>query len=155
MAQLTVKEFDDLIGKLVAHLGLNQFYEKLLKAMPRCRVSARANVQALAMQLYQLSAGLRREHPARYAVEVLWQDMLSKSVNEEQSKSIEGLIEKVNAGSPNGSRLSRRKRTILSRLLEIITEVWRLTQMMKLHTRKCYSGRRATWRAFFVNDELR
>ena len=32
MAQLTVKEFDDLIGKLVAHLGLNQFYEKLLKA---------------------------------------------------------------------------------------------------------------------------
>jgi hypothetical protein len=53
-------------------------------------------VQALATQLYQLSAGLRREHPARYAVEVLWQDMLSKSVEEEQNKTIEGLIEKVN-----------------------------------------------------------
>jgi len=97
MAQLTVKEFDDLIGKLVAHLGLNQFYEKLLKANAVVSRKRPANVQALATQLYQLSAGLRREHPARYAVEVLWQDMLSKSVNEEQSKSIEGLIEKVNS----------------------------------------------------------
>jgi hypothetical protein len=97
MAQLTAKEFDDLIGKLVVHLGLNQFYEKLLKANAVVSRKRPANVQALATQLYQLSAGLRREHPARYAVEVLWQDMLSKSVNEEQSKSIEGLIEKVNS----------------------------------------------------------
>jgi len=97
MAQLTVKEFDDLIGKLVAHLGLNQFHEKLLKANAVVSRKRPASVQALATQLYQLSAGLRREHPARYAVEVLWQDMLSKSVSEEQSKTIEGLIEKVNS----------------------------------------------------------
>src|SRR5581483_10083225 len=97
MAQLTIKEFDDLIQKLVNHLGLNQFYEKLIK--PNAVVSRKrpTNAQALATQLYQLSAGLRREHPARYAVEVLWQDMLSKSVNDDQNKAIEGLIEKVNA----------------------------------------------------------
>jgi len=89
MAQLTVKEFDDLIGKLVTHLGLNQFHEKLLKANAVVSRKRPANVQALATQLYQLSAGLRRDHPARYAVEVLWQDMLSKSVNDEQNKPIE------------------------------------------------------------------
>lgn len=97
MAQLTMKEFDDIVQKLVDHLGFNQFYEKLIKANAVVSRKRPANVQALATQLYQLSAGLRREHPARYAVEVLWQDMLSKSVAEEQNKTIEGLIEKVNA----------------------------------------------------------
>ena len=96
MAQLTVKEFDDLVGNLVTHLGLNQFYEKLLRANAVVSRKRPASVQALATQLYQLSAGLRREHPSRYALEVLWQDMLSKSVSEEQNKTIEGLIEKVN-----------------------------------------------------------
>ena len=97
MAQLTVKEFDDIIQKLVNHLGLNQFYEKLIKANAVVSRKRPANAQALATQLYQLSAGLRREHPARYAIEVLWQDMLSKSVSDEQNKIIEGLIENVNA----------------------------------------------------------
>lgn len=96
MAQLTVKEFDDIIQKLVNHLGLNQFYEKLIKANAVVSRKRPANAQALATQLYQLSAGLRREHPARYVIEVLWQDMLSKSVNEDQNKVMEGLIEKVN-----------------------------------------------------------
>jgi hypothetical protein len=96
MAQLTVKEFDDLVGNLVTHLGLNQFYEKLLRANAVVSRKRPASVQTLATQLYQLSAGLRREHPSRYALEVLWQDMLSKSVSEEQNKTIEGLIEKVN-----------------------------------------------------------
>ena len=108
MAQLNVKEFDDLIGKLVAHLGLNQFHEKLLKANAVVSRKRPANGQVLATQLYQLSAGLRREHPSRYAVEVLWQDMLSKNVSEEQNKAIEALIEKVN--------------TCLTERLEIIPE---------------------------------
>src|SRR5262245_25720598 len=97
MAQLTVKEFDDLIGKLVAHLGLNQFYEKLLKANAVVSRKRPPNAQALATQLYQLSAGLRREHPARYAIEVLWQDMLSKNIDQEKTQTIESLIEQVNA----------------------------------------------------------
>jgi hypothetical protein len=96
MAQLTVNEFNDIVSKLVDHLGLNQFYDKLIKANAVVSRKRPASTQALATQLYQLSAGLRREHPARYAVEVLWQDMLSKSVNDEQSKAIEGFIEKVN-----------------------------------------------------------
>ena len=97
MAQLTAKEFDDLIATLVDHLGFNRFHERLLKANAVVSRKRPPSVQALAGQLYQLSAGLRREHPARYAVEVLWQDMLSKSINEDQSKTIENMIEQVNA----------------------------------------------------------
>lgn len=52
--------------------------------------------QALASQLYQLSAGLRRVHPARYAVETLWQEMLSQQIKEEYNKTLEALADRVN-----------------------------------------------------------
>jgi hypothetical protein len=97
MAQLTTQEFDTMIATLVEHNGFNRFYESLLKANALVSRKRPPNAQALATQLYQLSAGLRREHPARYAVEVLWQDMLSKSVDQEKTKDIENLIEQVNA----------------------------------------------------------
>ncbi len=42
-------------------------------------------------------SGLRRDHPARYAVEILWQDMLSTGVTDEHSKTLETLVERINA----------------------------------------------------------
>ena len=97
MAQLTTQEFENMIATVVERIGFNRFYENLIKANALVSRKRPANAKALATQLYQLSAGLRREHPARYAVEVVWQDMLSKSINEEQTKTIEQLIEQVNA----------------------------------------------------------
>ena len=97
MAQLTQKEFDDLIIRLAEHLSLPRFHERLLKANALVSRKRPPNAQALAAQLYQLSAGLRREHPARYAVEVLWQDMLSAQMTEEHGKTLETLTERVNA----------------------------------------------------------
>lgn len=97
MAQLTQKEFDDLILRLTDHLTLARFHERLLKANALVSRKRPPNAQALAAQLYQLSAGLRREHPARYAIEILWQDMLSAQVTEEHGKTLETLTERVNA----------------------------------------------------------
>ena len=97
MAQLTLQEFDTMIAILVEQNGFNRFYESLLKANALVSRKRPSNAQALATQLYQLSAGLRREHPARYAVEVLWQDMLSKNIDQEKTKTVENLIEQVNA----------------------------------------------------------
>jgi hypothetical protein len=97
MAQLTQKEFDDLILRLTDHLSLARFHERLLKANALVSRKRPPNAQTLAAQLYQLSAGLRREHPARYAIEVLWQDMLSAQVTEEHGKTLETLTERVNA----------------------------------------------------------
>ena len=108
MAQLTTQEFENMIATVVERVGFNRFYENLIKANALVSRKRPANAKALASQLYQLSAGLRREHPARYAVEVVWQDMLSKSVNEEQTKIIEQLIEQVN--------------TCLSEKLEVLPE---------------------------------
>lgn len=97
MAQLTTQEFESMIATLVERVGFNRFYENLIKANALVSRKRPANAKVLATQLYQLSAGLRREHPARYAVEVMWQDMLSKSISEEHTTTIEQLIEQVNA----------------------------------------------------------
>jgi len=97
MAQLTIQEFDTMIATLVEHNGFTRFYEGLLKANALVSRKRPPNVQSLATQLYQLSAGLRREHPARYAVEVLWQEMLSKNIDQKKTQTIESLIEQVNA----------------------------------------------------------
>ena len=97
MAQLSAQEFTGLITSLVEHMGLAQFHARLMKANALVSRKRPAKVSALATQLYQLSAGLRREHAARYAVELLWQEMLSSKMDEEHSKTIEALAERVNA----------------------------------------------------------
>jgi len=96
MAQLTPKEFDDLIARLVDHHSFARFHERLLKANALVSRKRPPTAQALATQLYQLSAGLRRDHPARYVVEISWQDMLSARVTDEHSKTLETLAERIN-----------------------------------------------------------
>jgi hypothetical protein len=97
MAQLTVKEFEDVVVTLADHLRLDRFHEKLLKANALVSRKRPPSAQALAGQLYQLSAGLRRNHPARYVVELLWQEMLTENVKEEYGKTLETLADRINA----------------------------------------------------------
>jgi hemoglobin-like flavoprotein len=97
VAQLTAQEFTDLITTLIDHMGMAQFHTKLLRANALVSRKRPKNSQALAHRLYQLSAGLRRDHAARYAVEVLWQEMVSSHIKEEHTKTVEALAERVNA----------------------------------------------------------
>ena len=97
MAQLTIKEFEDVVVILANHLRLDRFHEKLLKANALVSRKRPSSPQALAGQLYQLSAGLRRNHPARYAIELLWQEMLAETVKEEHGKMLETLTDRINA----------------------------------------------------------
>jgi hypothetical protein len=97
MAQLTTQEFADVVGHLADHFRLDRFHEKLLKANALVSRKRPPSVQVLAGQLYQLSAGLRRNHPARYAIEYLWQEMLATNVKEEHGKTIEALADRINA----------------------------------------------------------
>jgi hypothetical protein len=96
MAQLTAKEFDDLVSILANHLRLDRLHERLVKANALVSRKRPQTSEALASQLYQLSAGLRRVHPARYAVETLWQEMLSQQLKEGYDKILEALADRVN-----------------------------------------------------------
>ncbi|MBI3250220.1 MAG: hypothetical protein HYZ50_27305 [Deltaproteobacteria bacterium] len=96
MAHLTAKEFEHVVVTLADHLRFDRLHEKLLQANALVSRKRPASVQVLAGQLYQLSAGLRRNHPARHAIEFLWQDMLSERMKEEQGKTLEALTDRVN-----------------------------------------------------------
>lgn len=96
MAHLTATEFEKMIVTLSAHLRFERLHEKLLQANALVSRKRPPSAQALAGQLYQLSAGLRRNHPARHALEFLWQDMLAERVKEEHGKMLETLADRVN-----------------------------------------------------------
>ncbi|MCS6926667.1 MAG: hypothetical protein NZ578_12275 [Candidatus Binatia bacterium] len=96
MAQLTAQEFADLVTILANHFRLERLHERLLKANAIVSRKRPPTSQALASQLYQLSLGLRRAHPARYAIETLWQEMLSQRIGEERNQTLETLADRVN-----------------------------------------------------------
>ena len=96
MAHVTSHEFDTLIQLLTEQYSLNVFHARLLKANALVSHKRPARWQPLANQLYQLSAGLRRDHPARYALELLWQEMISSIIEEDQQETFDALAERIN-----------------------------------------------------------
>ena len=96
MAHVTSAEFDTIIRLLSDHYGLPGLHERLLKANALVSRKRPPRWQPLANQLYQLSAGLRREHPARYAVEVLWQELVSETVGDDRQETLNRLAEGIN-----------------------------------------------------------
>lgn len=97
MATLTSQEFDTMMRLLSEHYTLSVLHQRLVQANALVSRKRPPRWQPLANQLYQLSSGLRREHPARYALELLWQDLISSSINDDGQEKIDSLAEGVNA----------------------------------------------------------
>ena len=97
MAHVTSREFDTIIQLLTEQYGLSALHTRLLKANALVSHKRPARWQPLANQLYQLSAGLRREHPARYAIELLWQELISETTEGVQQETLDALTESINA----------------------------------------------------------
>lgn len=96
MAYVTSREFDTIIRLLTEQYSLDVLHARLLKANALVSHKRPSRWQPLANQLYQLSAGLRRDHPARYAIELLWQEMISSTTKEDQQETLDGLAERIN-----------------------------------------------------------
>ena len=97
MAHVISREFDTLIQLLTEQYGLNALHARLLKANALVSHKRPPRWQPLANQLYQLSAGLRREHPARYAIEMLWQELISEATEGVEQETFDTLAERINA----------------------------------------------------------
>jgi len=97
MAQVTQAEFQHAIALLANEMGLQRLRDRLVRLnafVTRRRV---ASPQALADQLYLLSAGLRRQVPATYAFHAVWSESLNAKLGEEGEKNLEKLAQAVNA----------------------------------------------------------
>ena len=96
MAHVTSREFDTLIQLLTEQYGLSALHARLLKANALVSHKRPPRWQPLANQLYQLSAGLRRDHPARYALEMLWQELISGKTEGVEQETFDTLAERIN-----------------------------------------------------------
>ncbi len=97
MAQLTQAEFQQAVALLASEMGLQRLRDRLVRLNAFVTRRKVASAQALADQLYLLSAGLRRQVPATYAFHALWGESLKSKLGDEGEKGLEKLAESVNA----------------------------------------------------------
>ena len=97
MAHLTQVEFQHAITLLADEIGLQRLRDRFVRLNALVTRRKVASPQALADQLYLLSAGLRRQVPATYAFQVVWSESLNTKLGEDGEKHLEKIAEAVNA----------------------------------------------------------
>jgi hypothetical protein len=109
VARLSRSEFRELIDELVKVDGVGKLQEKLLRS--RALVSRRrlGSVDQLSRQLYQLTLGLDRDGIVSQVVVALWEERLRQGLDEQASKRLEEIGEKVNACLAGGRELDPAK----------------------------------------------
>jgi hypothetical protein len=96
MAQLTQAEFQQAMGMLANEMGLQRLRDRFVRYNALVTRRKVASAQALADQIYLLSAGLRRQVAATYAFQAIWGEHLSGKLGEDREKDLEKIAETVN-----------------------------------------------------------
>jgi hypothetical protein len=97
VARLSSPEFRELIDELVAFEGLARLQEKLVRSHVVVSRRRLGSAESIARQLYQLTLGLDRETLASQVVIALWEEMTNGKLDEEASKELEKIAERINA----------------------------------------------------------
>ena len=98
MASLSTTEFNDAVGALAEHFGIERLRDKLADVGAFKSRKGLTSADAIADRLHRLSGGLRLPVIATYAFSHVWGQMLNDKLGgEENAKTIEELAEKVNA----------------------------------------------------------
>lgn len=97
MATLTQAEFGDLVRCLADELGVQRLRDKLVAMRGLVTRRGAANADALALQLWQLTGGLRRQVPASLALQGLWADQVGRKLGEDGEKGLEEIATQINA----------------------------------------------------------
>ena len=109
MARLSAEEFRELIEELAAVEGLGKLQEKLLRSHAIVSRRRIGNTESLSRQLYQLTLGLEREGLPSQVVVALWEDLLSRKLDEEAGKQLEEIAERINACLAEGNEIDAAK----------------------------------------------
>jgi len=97
MAHLTQQEFAQAVRILADDLGLQRLRDRLVRLNALVTRRRAVSAERLAEQLYQLTAGLRRQGPATLAVQGLWSEQLNSKIDEESEKALEEIATKINS----------------------------------------------------------
>lgn len=97
MARLTANEFEALIRVLTEAHGLGKLQDRLVRLNAVVSRRRLGSETALARQLYPLTGGLERDGVATRVVLALWEELLGQKLEEDSSKRLDELAERVNA----------------------------------------------------------
>ena len=97
MARLTPDEFTELVEELVSFHGLGGLQQKLLRTNLVVSRRLLARPGAISRQLYQLTAGLGREGMPTQVVIALLEEVLAAKLDEDKTKELEAIAERINA----------------------------------------------------------
>lgn len=97
MAHLVQEEFTRLIGILADDLGLQRLRDRLVRLNALVTRRRAVSAEQLAGQLYQLTAGLRRQIPATLAIQAVWGEQLNAKIDEESEKMLEQIATAINS----------------------------------------------------------
>jgi hypothetical protein len=97
MAHLTAQEFTRAVTILADEMGLQRLRDKLARLNGLVTRRKIPSAQALADQLYLLTAGMRRQVPALYAFTAIWTERIQTKLGEDGEKKLEALAETINA----------------------------------------------------------
>jgi len=97
MAHLTHQEFTKVVTILAEDIGLQRLRDRLVRLNALVTRRRAVSAERLAEQLYQLTAGLRRQVPATAALQALWAEQLNAKIDEDSEKAFEEVASKINA----------------------------------------------------------
>lgn len=117
MAHLTLKEFERAIHLLADAQGLDRLRDKFFRLRGLVTRRGFKNPEALANQLFTLSAGLRREVPANIAFQAIWGEHLGNRLGEGAEERFEKLAEAVNSCLDGEDKVVADKRAELDQAL--------------------------------------
>jgi hypothetical protein len=117
MVGLSPAEFERSIHLLSHEVGFERLKDRFVRAGAFTSKRGLGSVKALADRLYMLSGGLRRDVPASYAFQSLWNDTFTSRIRDENEATLTEMAERINGCLIGGKEIDPEKSVTLDEAL--------------------------------------
>ena len=117
MTGLSPAEFECTIRVLSNEIGFERLKDRLVRNGAFTSKRGLGSVKALADRLYMLSGGLRREVPASYAFQSLWNETFTSLIRDENERLLAETADRINACLIGGKTIDPEKAGTLDEAL--------------------------------------
>jgi hypothetical protein len=117
MVGLSPAEFERSIQLLSSKIGFERLKDRFVRNGAFTSKRGLGTVKALADRLYMLSGGLRRDVPASYAFQSLWNETFTSLIRDEDERTLTETADRINACLTSGNAIDPEKATALDEAL--------------------------------------
>ena len=117
MVGLSPAEFERSIQLLSSKIGFERLKDRFVRNGAFTSKRGLGAVKALADRLYMLSGGLRRDVPASYAFQSLWNEVFTSLIRDENERTLTETADCINACLTGANAIDPEKATALDEAL--------------------------------------